>query len=279
MPWLWGLAYSFRGLVPGHHGRKQRDSAGSIDEKFTSLLACRETHIGHCMGFLNLKAHPKWHTSSNKTMTSNPSQTIPLAVDQAFKHKGAFSFKPPQLSTPRVSALIMFCVHQIIPCAIQGQLTFQEAESRWRDDKKYVGTALCWAKGQTTLGRDKDHTVMWTPLIAWHLWGCSSRAETIVVERRFLVYFDQFIILTMDTVCFLRHSITLNECWYLYLLPRDIVTYIETSCNIVTCAEINLPSDPRARYLSVTTTILSVSGRGWSLLELLSPLPKQGFSR
>lgn len=36
------------------------------------------------MDFYNFKAHSKGHTSSNKAMPPNPSQTVPQTAEQAF---------------------------------------------------------------------------------------------------------------------------------------------------------------------------------------------------
>lgn len=37
--------------------------------------------------FWNLKAHPQWHTSTNKATSPNPSQTVTPTGDQVFKHE------------------------------------------------------------------------------------------------------------------------------------------------------------------------------------------------
>ena len=41
--------------------------------------------------FWNLKAHPQWYASSNKATPLNPSQTVPLTGDQAFKYKSIWT--------------------------------------------------------------------------------------------------------------------------------------------------------------------------------------------
>jgi hypothetical protein len=45
----------------------------------------REELTRNDMGFLKLKAHPQWHTSSNRATPFNPSQTISPTVEQEFK--------------------------------------------------------------------------------------------------------------------------------------------------------------------------------------------------
>lgn len=50
------------------------------------------------VGLLNLKGHPQWYIFCNEDHALNPSQTVPLTGEQAFKHKslwGPFSDKPP----------------------------------------------------------------------------------------------------------------------------------------------------------------------------------------
>lgn len=42
---------------------------------------------GNAAGFWNLKVYPKWHTSSNKAIHPNLSQTVPPNGKQVFKHR------------------------------------------------------------------------------------------------------------------------------------------------------------------------------------------------
>ena len=56
-------------------------------------------HTGNGMSFWSLKAHPRWHTSSNKATPPNPSQTVPSMNNQAFQYMSlweSFSFIAPQ---------------------------------------------------------------------------------------------------------------------------------------------------------------------------------------
>lgn len=77
----------------------------------------------------NFTAHLQWHTSSKKATPPNPSLTIPLTWEQAFKYRnlwGPFSFNPPQklissgdscfLSTANVSHLPRKKYHGSLNC-------------------------------------------------------------------------------------------------------------------------------------------------------------------
>lgn len=95
---FWRLAYSFRRPVHDHLFWWEADmyANGAIAESFTFRSACSRQRymLGLAWAF---ETHLKWHISS-KAIPPNPSQTVTLIEDQAFKHE-SFSFKPPQTGT------------------------------------------------------------------------------------------------------------------------------------------------------------------------------------
>jgi hypothetical protein len=100
------MAYSFRGLVPYHHGREHgshagRHGAGELAEISTSGSAgSRERTMG--LSFWDLKAHPHSNSSSNKAIPTSTRPHLlvaPFPVGQSFKHVHPWRpplFKPPQ---------------------------------------------------------------------------------------------------------------------------------------------------------------------------------------
>lgn len=75
-------------------------------------VGSRERHTLKWDKSFETKAHPQWHTSTNKTITHNSSQTVPSIWDKVFEHMnllGQFLLKPPMNNHfPLVNFL--FCV-------------------------------------------------------------------------------------------------------------------------------------------------------------------------
>lgn len=80
--------------------------------------AGRDWDIVLGLSILNPKAHPQWHTSSNKATPSNSCQVAPLANDQAFKSRslwGLSFFKPQQIPLSFLCTLVFDYVHYWSP--------------------------------------------------------------------------------------------------------------------------------------------------------------------
>ena len=99
-----GLAYSFRGVVHYHRGRKHGRVQGDLVLKVLIILhldlkAARgglESHTGPGLSTEVSKANPH---SCKPSLTRPHLLIVPLPVGQAFKHVnlwGPFPLKPPQ---------------------------------------------------------------------------------------------------------------------------------------------------------------------------------------
>lgn len=73
---------TFRGLV--HYHTEEQGSmqvgTGVLAEGYIWIHRPRKGNWAW-HGFLKLKIHPQWHTSSDKATPPNPSQTVPLTGD------------------------------------------------------------------------------------------------------------------------------------------------------------------------------------------------------
>lgn len=125
------LAQIFWVLVHGYHGSKMTDMARNSRRE----LNIGNRQEGSVMGFWNLKAYPQWHISSNKTISPDPSQAVPLTRDQAFKHLSIlrpFSFNSPH---SQYFLLIIYVLVSSSPKSIQDTTAFVKFHS-------FIGTII-----------------------------------------------------------------------------------------------------------------------------------------
>lgn len=125
---------------------KRPDKAAHTKETFESLLPVwegvnhcddrKQRQTGHGIGFWNVKAHLQQHTSSNKT--------IPLNLSNSSKYSnmsllGSFSIKPPHRVSSFETAILSF----------------------WRPGDSYDIEALCHRKAE---GKSTFSQWNWLPL-------------------------------------------------------------------------------------------------------------------
>lgn len=70
----WKFTYTFRGLVPNHHGPEHRSRQTGMVQQLKVYISIHgqeeESETGLGMSLSNLKAHPQLHTSSKKSHSS-----------------------------------------------------------------------------------------------------------------------------------------------------------------------------------------------------------------